>query len=743
MINKNEHKILNLKHFFGALILVFAFNCSKASDSPSPNPNPDPMPTNVLREIFEFKFSETSGTVTSETFTGNDFNVMGSAVNRMGGVQGNGLFFDGLSNEVKGTLPTSQMPNMNFVVSLWTSPKAYPIGKAAMLALTSINSNTGVMVGLNKYGQIVVQYYINGAFSEQITTESLKRDQWNHVVVGLTSEKKYVIIYLNGVALKTANVPSGSISWPTTNTPVSIGKNTMNEMMGIYDIDYFSGALDEIKIYAGEATQENVNKIKNNYNAPNTVNYSNSIDFSGDSNRPTYHPIPDYGWANESYGLIYQGNKYHMFYQKNEVFLGISQQNWGHFTSTDLVKWDEQNAVLWPTPGWDNFGIWSGGSIILQDGTPAVVYTGVDGVKAGIGTATSSDNYQTLNKNQSNPVIPTAPNTVDMDFRDPFVWFKDGKYHMIIGSGISSTGGNVVYYSSTNFNSWTYGGISLQGSKANGEGAFWEVPILYEFPNGKEMLLVQKTPDATPARTFYWIGEFENGMFTPDFTIPKNLEVVNGFLSPTVTTDQTGLTTAIGIIPDEVNADFQMEQGWANLFSVPQVWDLDANNNVIVKPHPNLNSLRGSVISFNGLSIQAGGSNYLNNYNGRHFEMVATVNTGDANQIGFIFGKTPNNEEFYRVYYDMITQEWVVDAANSSLSTKVRRDVRKGTYAISPGSTINLRIFIDGSVLEVFLDNKAHFTGRFFPTFTNATGVDLFAIGGTATADINLYDINN
>lgn len=725
------------------LILAFsiALSCSKSDDNH--DSIPEPNPTNDLRSVFEFKFNEMAGLNTTETSTGNSFDILGSGINRMSGVQGNALFFDGLSNNVKGTLPSSLIPNSNLTVSLWASPKAYPIGNGAMLALTTQSSNTGFMLGINKFGQIVVQYYVNNTFYEQVTSESVGRDKWNHIVVGLTPQKKYVIIYLNGTPIKTSNVVSGTISWPTTSTTVNIGKNTMGEKMGIYDVDYFSGALDEIKIYAGEATQENVNKIKANYTPPSTVSYSFNIDYSADSNRPTYHAIPDYGWANESYGLIYQGNKYHMFYQKNEVFLGISQQNWGHFTSTDLVNWNEQNAVLWPTLGWDNFGIWSGDAIILQDGTPAVVYTGVNGIKAGIGTATSTDNYNTLVKNPNNPVIAGAPSDVNMDFRDPYVWFKDGKYHMIIGSGVSSTGGNVVYYSSTNFNTWTYGGIAFQGNKANGEGGFWEMPIVYEFPNGKEMLLVQKTPDATPAVTFYWIGQFENGKFTPDFTTPKKFEVVNGFLSPTVTKDTNGQITAIGIIPDEVNAQFQMQQGWANLFSVPQVWELDASNDVIIKPHPNLNSLRGNATSFNALSITDGGSNYLNNYNSRHFEMEATINTGTANIIGFIFGKTPNNEESYKVYYDMTTQEWVVDASNSSLSSQVRRDIRKGAYAITPGSTITVRVFIDGSVLEVFVNNKSHFTGRFFPTFANATGVDLFAIGGTATANVSLFNITN
>lgn len=721
------------------IIVALTLSCSN-DDGPLP---PVVTPEETIEEVVAFKFNETSGNTTVESHTNGNYEIIGNGINRMPGVVGNGLFFDGLSNQITGTLPSSIMPKSQFSLSLWVSPKSYPISTSAMLALTANGSNTGAMVGLNKFGQIVVKYFINGTSYEQVTAESLPKNTWSSVMVSISPKNGLIKIFLDKAIILNATIPNGNISWPATNTSFSIGKNTDGEQIGIYDVDYFSGAIDELMIFSGQLTQEIVDTEYSKYSPPSTVAYQINIDYSDDFYRPTFHALPDFGWANESYGLIYHQNKYHMFFQKNEVFLGIAQQNWGHFTSSNLVDWEEQNAVLWPDEGWDNFGIWSGCAIILNDGTPAVAYTGVDGVKAGIGTATSTDNYQTLVKDSYNPVIPQAPFQVDMDFRDPYIWEKDGTYHMVVGSGISSIGGNLVYYKSEDFKNWNYEGIAFQGQKSEGEGVFWEMPVIYEFPNGKEMLLVQKTPDATPAITMYWIGQFENGVFTPDFEEAKKLEVVNGFLSPTVTTDEQGLITAIGIIPDEVDAQFQMEQGWANLFSVPQVWELDETNTIAIKPHPNLTDLRGTKTTFNNLTIEDGGSNYLNNYNGRHFEIDATINTGSANKVGFILGKSPDGQEEYKVYYDFSAQQWVVDASKSSLSQLVRKDVRKGDYAINQGDVINVRVFVDGSVLEVFIDDKAHFTGRFFPTLANATGIDMFVKGGTAKANVTVYKISN
>lgn len=725
--------------FLAFIIVALTLSCSKDKKLDPPVI----PPAETIDEVVAFKFNETSGTTTLESNANSNFAILGNGINRMPGVLGNALFFDGLSNQVSGTLPSNILPSSQFTLSVWASPKSYPIGTTAMLALTSEVSNTGVMMGINKFGQIVVQYFLNGTSYEHVTTQSLPKNTWSSIMVSISPKNRLIKVFLNKEIIVNTPISSGNISWPASNTSFSIGKNTRGEKIGIYDVDYFSGALDELMIYSGQLTQEIVNSEYSKYSPPSTVSYQLNIDYSDDKNRPTYHAIPDYGWANESYGLIYVENKYHMFYQKNDVFLGIAQQNWGHLTSSDLVNWQEQNAVLWPDKGWDQAGIWSGCSVILNDGTLAIAYTGVDGSKAGIGTARSTDNYQTLLKDSHNPVISKAPSNVNMDFRDPYVWKKDGMYHMIVGSGISSTGGNVVYYKSEDFKNWNYVGIAYQGQKNEGEGQFWEMPVLYEFPNGKEMLLVHKTPDATPAISSYWIGQFENGVFTPDFEHARKLEVVNGFLSPTVTKDAQGQITAIGIIPDEVDAAFQMKQGWANLFSLPQVWQLDDNNKILIKPHPNLDNLRGTQSTFNNLKLESGGTNYLNNYNGRHFEMKATINTGDANQVGFIFGKSPDKQEEYKVYYDFPKQQWVLDASKSSLSPLVRKDIRTGNYAITRGATINLRVFVDGSVLEVFIDDEAHFTGRFFPTLVNATGVDLFASGGTATADVTVYKITN
>ena len=705
------------------------------------------VPRDTLNEggfetLYSFGFNEESGLSTSEGETGTEFTISatGNEVNRMQGVDGNALFFDGLSTTVSGELPTMELPQGLLTISLWTAVKSYPIGTAGMVTLMSQGGNTGAVVGLNKFGRVVVQLYVNGALQTTVaSTKSIPRHQWSHITVSIDTKRGVVTTYLNKERIAENNTATGLITWPEGNTQVFIGKNAFGEKMGQFDIDYFSGALDEIRIIKGRPGVADVSTLFSAVNPPATVDFNTEFEFlAEDTNRPIYHPIPDYGWTNEPNGLMYYKGEYHMFYQKNDVFLGIAQQNWGHMKSQDLVTWEDLNNVLWPTSNpYDNFGAWAGDATVDDDGNPVIVYTGVNGVKASIALAVSFDDMQTFEKFEQNPVIAGRPSDVNLDFRDPFIWKEGNTWYMIVGAGIGGVGGNTVLYASNDLYNWddSYQGVFFQGQMAEGEGEFWEVPIVHKFPNGKYLFLVQKTPDHTsPARTFYWIGDFNGQEFIPDHQEAKDFEVVNGFLSPTVTVDAQGRTTAIGIIPDEVSPGFQQQAGWAHLFSIPQVWELDSNNELKITPHPNVSEYRGEMSEYSSISLTPEEGNYLNE-SGRHYELNATLNTGSAEKVGFVLGRSDDGAEQLKVYYDVAAQEWVIDASQSSLAEGARKDIRRGSYPVAAGENVDVRIFVDGSVLEVFINGEDHFTGRFFPTLPSADGIELFVEGGNATAE--------
>ncbi len=55
-------------------------------------------------------------------------------------------------------------------------------------------------------------------------------------------------------------------------------------------------------------------------------------------------------------------------------------------------------------------------------------------------------------------------------------------------------------------------------------------------------------------------------------------------------------------------------------------------------------------------------------------------------------------------------------------------------FELKDGETLNLRIFIDRSVLEVFANGRQCLTQRIYPSKENSTAVRLFAKGGSGMA---------
>jgi sucrose-6-phosphate hydrolase SacC (GH32 family) len=693
-----------------------------------------------LQSVLNIPLNEGQGNQVTEIINSEKLNIQGRGLNWTQGVSNTSFYFDGLSNSINGSIKSNLLPKDRLVISIWVAPKTYPIADAALLALTEKNSSTGVTLALSKLGQVKFQYYINQSYAQVVSNKIIDRSRWSHIVAVLNTKNSKVQLYINGQLDVNSNVPSGTISWKSSINPIQIGKHTNDEKAGLFSIDYYAGLIDEIEILSGEANEDNIFKLFSKYNVQSEVDYKLNIDYTDDYTRPIYHPIQKSGWANEAYGLIHWNGQYHMFFQKNEVFLGIAQQNWGHLQSSDLINWEEKEPILWPTLSFDSAGTWSGCSYVIGN-IPHVAYTGVNGIKAGIGIAKSNDNFASLSKLPNNPAIPSAPTSVDMDFRDPFIWKEGDSYHMIVGSGKRNIGGNIVLYTSQDGITWLYKGVPFQGQKNRGDGNFWEMPVMIKFSNGKYGLIVQNTPDGTPARTKYWIGNYTNNMFIPDFINAKNLELINGFLSPTVTETGDGKIVAFGIIPDEVNAEHHLKVGWANLFSIAQQWELSSNNSIEIRPLEGIEQLRDTQLFDKSLIVGASDQNNLSEVKSKYYEVNARIDINNANEFGIIIGKTPNSEEFVKIGYNKNSNEWFIDTTKSSQSNLVRRDIRKGSVNLENTQIFDLRIFVDGSVIEVFINDKYHFTGRFFPTFKNADGIDIYALGGTINTDIKIYSL--
>jgi hypothetical protein len=166
------------------------------------------------------------------------------------------------------------------------------------------------------------------------------------------------------------------------------------------------------------------------------------------------------------------------------------------------------------------------------------------------------------------------------------------------------------------------------------------------------------------------------------------------------------------------------------------------NDTLYQQPHSNLQAIRNNAANYSNLSITSGGSNYFNK-SGWQLEIKATINPGTAKQVGFILDKNAGNTEYTRIYYDYQNFNFVVDHSKSSTNPNTPKDIQSEFFYLTPGQPVDWDIFIDGSVIDVFINNKWAFATRAFPVNSSSNIVDLFATGGTATlATATIWEMN-
>src|SRR5713226_1466010 len=99
---------------------------------------------------------------------------------------------------------------------------------------------------------------------------------------------------------------------------------------------------------------------------------------AADPLRPQFHLLPAKNWMNDPNGPIYYNGRYHMFFQYNPNAAVWGDMHWAHASSPDMIHWHHEPVAVAPTPGgYDRDGVFSG-CIVVDRGTPTMIYTGVE-----------------------------------------------------------------------------------------------------------------------------------------------------------------------------------------------------------------------------------------------------------------------------------------------------------------------------------------------------------------------------
>lgn len=647
-----------------------------------------------------------------------------------GGVSGKGIRTDGYSCWLEADLKEDIQS-----VSGYFAMESFPTDIAALLGIKGGEHTLAVC--LDRFGDLQVEIGDGKEVSYCLLHRKINRYEWFHVALSVTDGLLLVTLNGNDIPVNISQTDrSGGFR------RIRVGKSFHERKIGMYDITSINGILDEICVNGAIPGEKELSASLNQI----PVLAVPEIRFADDFSRPEYHLLPAANWTNETHGLFYHNGKYHIFNQKNASSIILRQINWGHFSSPDLLHWTEEKPALTPDSDYDKNGIWSGCAVIDDAGIPRLFYTS-GGDKIGVGMAAPrDDSLVEWVKSPLNPVIVEKPEEYSRtDMRDQYVWKEGDVWYMIIGFGLERDGqprGTLLLYRSNDLNEWSFVHLLFEGNPdVDHSGIFWEMPVFKKMGE-KYVLLVNRVPhNGIPARTQYWVGDFRNEKFIPDDPMPKNLEVINRLLSPSVADTPDGKVTAIAIIPDEIHESANYEQGWAHLYSMPRVWDLK-DGKICQSPHPVMESLRGNRQTFSKQLLPKDAPLLVSD-GGHQMEIDATFYPADASQFGFVLCKNPDDSEYTKIYYDAESKEFVIDQTHSSQRKAIPLRTRKDSYALDISEPVNIHIFIDGSVVEGFINGEDAFTTRIFPLNEKSSQVVLYADGVCSEVAVDLWKLGS
>ena len=681
----------------------------------------------------------------TETVSENKFTVYGRHTNEnLPGAAGSALRFDGYSTYVTGELasPVTEGP-MTF--SVWVAPETYPIIKhdeptqerSGIVGTLDKTGNKGWAFTVGQHGAYSFDCYAGGGWLvELIADDILPCYEWSHLVAVVDTDSKTATLYRNGKKVKEVsnNILSGIENDATT---LTIGKNGGSAMTGPYMLDTFNGLIDDVEIYSGILTPEEIAFYSPENYADLTIPESR---FAKDLNRPKFHGMPGANWTNETHGMTYSNGRYHVFFQKNANGPYMSRLHWGHISSENLYDWYEEPIAIAPSEEFDIKGCWSG-CVFTDDeitgGKPSAIYTGVDYVKAYIVQANPLDEDLIDWEKSAAPIINGRPAGLSDDFRDPYFFRNGNNAYIIVGTSKDNKGAATLHKYNPATKTWSNdGSIFYQAKDVAAEGTFWEMPNVTPMDNGKWLFTVTPQGQADGVHTIYWTGEIaEDGKFIPDSETPKQVELISrqgyGLLSPTIY-QHDGKTLSMGIVPDKISTSDNCSHGWAHTYSFPREWSVDNNGNLIQKPFAGLEGLRTDQY-FEETNFNLTGNVSMRPVEGRQIEVLAKFEVGTA-IFGLEFLK--NSKGGAVLTYNPVSNELKVSFQGMDRIVNDNGHFN-GLYSCTlpekpeAGTEMTINLFVDGSILDIFVNNKWATSIRIYANATDANGVEAFAEGGT------------
>lgn len=598
-----------------------------------------------------------------------------------------------------------------------------------------------------------------------VNLSDLKPDQWHDLIVRY--DGAFLTLFVDGFAVARSKA-SGTLRQGNTE-PVMIGRRGFTGQ--IDHAALWPRALDDEEIVAlsgGEAVIKARRELlakqieakigREGLTLADQLRAARELRqrLWNDPHRPRYHLLPPDGFWNDINGTIFWKGRYHVFFlgrlapDRDTILSGKdsdhARETWLHASSADLVHWIHHPPALVPVfDGSMPSGIYSGD---MMDNMPVpTIIVHVPGQGTCLFTA-EDDELIRWQPHPKNPVIPSAGAPSQAVIFDPCGW-KDGeRYYALVGNKNSTPGfegDSTSLFRSSDLEHWEYRGPFYK-SERRWTADYEDCACPDFFPLGDRHVLISHVHRPWNHLQYY-IGKL-------DQQAERFLPESHGYMSwpggsicaPETLLDGKGRRIFWGWIMEARPAS----NGWGSVASLPRVLSLDPDHSLRIEPAPELEVLRNNPRHFEGLAIS--GERVLEEVRGDCLEVSARIEPAGARAFGITVRRSPDAAEQTHITCNPGDKTLKIVFAKSTLDPAVKYEACSARFAeehnipaeqrrvteqiapfeLKPGEPLQLRVFLDRSVLEVFANGRQCITQRIYPSRPDSLGVSLFAREGTA-----------
>lgn len=464
--------------------------------------------------------------------------------------------------------------------------------------------------------------------------------------------------------------------------------------------------------------------------------------FSDDPYRPVYHFVPPGGLLHDPNGALYWNGRYHLFYQFWPPDVPADREwseamHWGHAVSDDLVHWQDLPVALSPEDGPED-GCYSGQALV-EDDRAVLMYFGTG---AGNCIATAEGPFMTdVEPSGENPVIPLAEEAPYEVF-DPCLWRVDDTYYSLSGWKADRRTTEFLFESS-DLREWEYRGPLVQDgfhTEPDEDGA---VPNFFALEDRHVLLFFSHGRGPQ-----YYVGDYDSDAGTFHIETHGRLNhgprVHSNLHAPSVASVGDRRVAFFNVIEGRDAWRERPGDGWAGVVSLPRDLSL-VDGGLRFTPVEEVTTLRERHHRVTDRPLPSNQVVAPPGVGGRSIELRAAVDVGEADQVDLSVLRSPDGDQATTVSYWHGSGSLGIDTSRSSERDDVRaRPPEVGAFTLDPGEHLELRVFVDRSIVEVFANGRQTLTTRVYPDRPDSTGVALTARRGDAhLSELDVWEMGS